>query len=124
MKQSELAIFNNYGITEEEVNSSIIDIKLRINDAYLNNTGEFYNINKTLKLDLESLYNMNKEKAFYKITDCLFNGNTEYYFTELGRISWSDKIGSDPYVKIIKNYKNIIKDLNKLRKLKNNVKRF
>lgn len=119
MKQSELAIFKSYGITEEDINSSIIDIKARVDDAYLNNAGEFYDINKSLEFDLEELYNMDKEELFFMMTEIFGDMELENKY----KVLIGDKLGSDPYIKILCSYQYIEVDLNRL-KIKNKIKGF
>jgi hypothetical protein len=110
MNKIELAIFKSFGISEQEINSCVIDIYNSVKDAYLNNAGAFMEVNKYLKLDIKELYNMDKEKAFYKVSDNLIN-----YYDSISVSLMSDMLGSDVYMQVISKYREI-----KLKKKINN----
>ncbi len=124
MSEEELNIFKKHGIIEEDLNNVINDIKIRIDEAYLSNTGDFSDINKIITLDLKELYSINKTKAFYKVSDSIlsyYKKNGVYLNSGLKTIT--NVLGSEPYSEIINEYEYIKEDLRKL-KIKNKINNF
>lgn len=93
LKKLEIA-YGSFGVSADDLSSTMKDLTERLNDATLNNAGEFVDIAKSMGLELSELEKLAPDELMERM-------NTELSkLSESQRISFADRLGSDAYVKI------------------------
>lgn len=86
--------YSGFGVTADDLSSTLKDLQERLNDARVNNAGEFVDFAKSLNLNLEELAKLDPVELLNRINSELSN------LSEQDRISFADRLGSDAFVKI------------------------